>query len=132
MPSIHCPLCTCIFGQDHGAHALLAALRENDLDAALALGLLEAEPCPGCSDACTCMLVQARDARRFALAARARHRARAWRLARIQTEREAARRATPPPVVVSENSRPHTATDLPKAASDALANALARARGRHS
>ena len=86
-----CPSCGCAAA--HAAHALLAALRADDLDAALGLGLLDAQPCPTCADACAARLVAARDERRFALAARDRFLARAARLARRKAEREAGIRA---------------------------------------
>lgn len=119
-----CPSCSCT--AEHPAHALLAALGEGDLDAALALGLLDAAPCPCCAATCGAPLVEAREARRFALAARQRYRARAERLARIKTERDAARRTT----VVTTAQRATPA--LPAAAADALARALAKAKARHA
>jgi len=126
-----CPTCPCT--QEHPAHAVLAALRDGDLDAALALGLLDMTSCTDCDAACNDTLIAARDSRRFALAARDRHRARARRLARIKAERAAARRATQPTPAATGNGQPHpVAVDLPQAASDALAKALARARERHS
>ncbi|WP_297830704.1 hypothetical protein [Thermomonas sp.] len=126
-----CPACGC--AQAHPAHAVVAKLRDGDLDAALALGLLDMAPCAGCGAACNDTLAAARDNRRFSLAARDRHRARARRLARIKAERETARRAAQSPPAASGNDRSDLAvTDLPKAASDALARALARARERHS
>ncbi|GAB1408073.1 hypothetical protein MASR1M8_19920 [Thermomonas brevis] len=117
-----CPRCACT--QPHPAHALLAALRDDDLDAALDAGLLDAPPCPGCDAACNRALASARDARGFALAARERHRARDARLQRRKAEREAARRAAP------RSDASTTANDLPPAAADALARALAKARER--
>lgn len=119
-----CPTCSCAL--EHPAHALLAALREDDLDAALRLGLLDAEPCPSCAAACATRLVEARDARRFALAARERHRGRTLRLARLAAEREAARRPAAAPPTQQSSAM------LPTAAADALARALAKARARHS
>lgn len=119
--STHCASCPCM--QPDPAHALLAALVADDLDAALESGLLEAQPCPGCDTACTARLLEARDARRFALAARERHRARDARLQRRKAEREAVRR----PMAASEAAQ---APALPPAAADALARALAKARER--
>lgn len=104
----------------------MAALREDDLDAALSLGLLDAQPCRSCTPDCVMRLLQARDDRRFALAARQRHRARTARLARIKAEREAARHPVPTPA-----SAPVTPA-LPSAAADALARALAKAKARHA
>jgi hypothetical protein len=69
-----CPVCGCTHADP--AHAIAQALQADDLDAALQLGLLDAAPCAGCDAACTARLVEVRDARRFALAARERHRAR--------------------------------------------------------
>ncbi len=116
-----CPICPCT--SDHPAHGLLALLRADDLDAALEQGLLDAQPCATCSAACNARLLAARDARRFALAARARHRARDLRLARLKAERDAARR--PAPAAAAS-----PAPALPQSAADALAQALAKARGR--
>ena len=118
--SIHCPSCACT--QPNAAHALLTVLHEDDLDAALQRGLLDAHPCPGCDANCNARLIEARDGRRVALAARERHHARAARLLRRKTEREAAR--TPPATIV--NATPA----LPSGAADALARALAKARER--
>jgi hypothetical protein len=114
-----CLLCDCT--EAHPAHAILAALREDDLDAALQLGLLEALPCPRCEPACASILVAARDARLRALAARERFRAREARLARRAAEREAARATA---------ARQPAA--LPPAAAAALARAKAKATGRPS
>lgn len=116
-----CPSCGCT--APDRAHAVLAALREDDLDAALALGLLDLPHCASCREDCNAMLAAASQARQFALAARDRHRARALRLARIQSEREAARR----PAQVNRLA-PDPA--LPAAAADALARALARVKSR--
>ena len=120
--SIHCRSCVC--KQPNSAHALLVALHEDDLDAALQLGLLDAHPCPGCSAECSARLLEALDARRIALAARDRHRARAERLQRRKAEREVAR--TPLANIAN------TAPALPSGAADALARALAKARERRS
>ena len=123
-----CPTCHC--AQPHPAHVLLTALREDDLDAALALGLLDAQPCPSCASECGAQLIEARDARRFALAARERHRARALRLTRIKSDREVARR--PASAQASAPAAQQTAPALPAAAADALARALAKAKARHT
>jgi hypothetical protein len=66
----NCPLCHCDF--DAPAHAVVEALAVDDLDRALSLGLLEADACPHCSQACRGRFAQARDARLAALAARLR------------------------------------------------------------
>ena len=117
-----CPSCTCAVAEAGTTHAILRALQADDVDTALSLGLLDAAPCPGCDATCNARLIAARDARRVALEARERHRARAARLQRRKAEREAAR--TPPPTLAS------TAPALPVAAADALARALAKARER--
>jgi hypothetical protein len=116
------PLCIdCHCTKESPSHAVLAALRDDDLDAAIDLGLLDIAPCPRCSDDCNARLLDARDERRFALAARERHRARDARLQRRADERNA-RRAPP----VAATSVP----PLPPAAAAALARAKARAAAR--
>jgi hypothetical protein len=114
---IPCPLCHCT--ETHPAHAVLAALREDDLDAAIERGLLDALPCPGCNADCATTLISARDARLRALAARERFRAREQRLARRAAERDAAR-----------NIAAKQPAALPPAAAAALARAKAKAAGR--
>ena len=113
--------CACTDPAGHVAHAVAMALADGDLDRALAFGLLDVEACRGCSAACVAMGEAARDARRAALSARDRFRARNLRLERRAAER-AARRAAPVP------DPPDIATPpLPAAAADALARALAKA-----
>ncbi|HSD17918.1 MAG TPA: hypothetical protein VLC71_11755 [Thermomonas sp.] len=119
-----CPHCGCTAADDRGAHALLGMLACDDLDAAIARGLLDAQPCAGCGNDCNARLITARDGRRVALAARERHRARAARLQRRKAERETART---PPATAS-----NAAAALPVAAADALARALAKARARQA
>lgn len=119
-----CPRCGCRAAADNGAHALQRALLADDLDAAMRSGLLDARPCPGCSEPCNIALAKARDARLFALAARDRHRAREARLQRRKAQRDTSRRA---PVCTGATPIPG---GLPPAAADALARALARARER--
>ena len=114
-----CPLCRCT--EAHPAHAILAALCEDDLDAAIERGLLDAQPCPGCSERCSTSLIEARDQRRRALAARERFRAREARLARRAAERDAAR-----------NVAAKQPAALPPAAAAALARAKAKAAGHSS
>lgn len=119
-----CLHCGCTAEAGIRAHAVLALLATDDLDAAIDAGLLDAAPCDACASACNVRLLAAADARRSALAARERHRARALRLARRRDEREAARalrHAAP-----DTNGTPATPA-LPAAAADALARALARA-----
>ena len=118
-----CPQCGCTAPQGGTAHALLAMLANDDVDAALAHGLLDAAACPLCADACNRALLEVRDARRFALAARDRFDARNARLQRRKAERDAARRPAP---AAASNSAPA----LPTAAADALARALAKAKER--
>ena len=112
-----CPFCACT--EAHPAHAILAAMREDDTDAAIERGLLDAVPCPDCNADCASQLIAARDARLRALAARERFRAREARLARRAAERDAARATA---------ARQPAA--LPPAAAAALARAKAKAAGR--
>ncbi|HET7127028.1 MAG TPA: hypothetical protein VFI26_08060 [Lysobacter sp.] len=116
---VQCPICDCT--ETHPAHAILAALREGDLDAAIERGLLDAQPCPRCNADCASRLIAARDARLRALAARERFRAREKRLARRAAERDAAR----------TNAARQPAA-LPPAAAAALARAKAKAAGREN
>lgn len=115
-----CPHCACIAAEGSDAHALLSMLAMDDLDAALDRGLLDACPCPACETACNARLLEMRDARRSALAARLRFRARGERLARRKAERDAARMTAP-------TSAATTAPALPPSAADVLARALAKA-----
>lgn len=109
--------------------ALLAFVLADDLDQALALGLMEYQPQPG--DAALDpahadlpqRLLTAQARLRTAWEARERYRQRAARLARRAAERDA--RRAPPPVV----DRPATPA-LPAAAAAILARAKARAAGR--
>lgn len=110
-----CPRCGCTTPSQ--AHVLQAALQQDDLDRAMDAGLVDAIPCPGCTAGCTGQLIAARDARRAALAARERHRARDARLARLKAARDAKRAA---------------ASALPSALPPAAAAALARARAKAS
>ena len=119
-----CPLCACATADDAGAHALQGMLSAGDLDAALAHGLLDAQPCRGCETACNARLLAAREQRRFALAARERHVARAARLQRRKARREAAR----VPALSAPSGRPPA---LPVGAADVLARALAKAAQRN-
>lgn len=111
------------------ACALLACVLADDLDRALAQGLMDYRPHPGDDvlDATHPDLPQrllAAQARlRTAWEARARYRQRQARLARRAAEREA-RRAPPPPP-----DRPAVPA-LPAAAAAILARAKARAAGR--
>lgn len=105
---------------------IATALAADDLDAALDAGLLASEGCPRCTEACTRSLLEARDARRFALASRERFRARQARLAQRQQQRLQKRmqaRGVPAGGAVASFS-------LPAAAAAALARAKERAGGR--
>lgn len=115
-PSISsCEVCCCSDADQATLHAIAAALAEDDLDHAIDLGLLAAEPCAGCDAHCRARVAAARDARHAALAARERYRARAHRLG----QRERARA-----------ERRDTAARQPAALPPAAAAALARARAR--
>ena len=116
-----CPHCACPSAENGGAHALLAMLAADDLDAALEHGLLDVRPCPFCDAGCKARLIEARDARQAALGARHRYRARIHRLAC----RKAARDAGRAPPATTASTRPA----LPAGAADALARALAKAGG---
>ena len=115
-----CPACACSAPAGEPAHRIVAALREDDLDRAIDLGLLEDMACSACTPECRAMLANARDTRVRALAARERHRDRALRLERLQRERD--RQRAP----VQQQGSPA----LPPAAAAALARAKARAAHR--
>lgn len=108
--------------------ALARAVADDDVDAALSLGLLDwdgdaASPRhAGVGESDIVRLIETRYARLNALAARERHRARDARLARLQAERRQ-RQAPPSP---TEAASPTPA--LPNAAAAALARALAKAK----
>ncbi|HXH01190.1 MAG TPA: hypothetical protein VNI56_03240 [Xanthomonadaceae bacterium] len=108
--------------------ALIRALRADDLDAAIELGLLHCDGSGACHDRDQAAVVfAARDERLRALSARERYRARTARLTR-RAEAAAARRS---PVAVADITGPGDAPPdpgLPPAAAAALARALARAR----
>ena len=114
-----CPNCACTSPNGAKAHAVLTALASDDLDAALAQGLLEGLRCPFCDSRCNALIADACDARLVALAARERHRARELRLRQRKAERDAARVA---------KTSPAQAPALPAAAAAVLARALAKAR----
>src|SRR3546814_12148047 len=86
-PPATCPACGCTDAAGAHAHAIAAALIEDDLDRAMTLGLLEPVACSACTDACSERLRQAREARTRALAARERHRTRQARPERRAPER---------------------------------------------
>ena len=114
-----CPACGCTHPSGATAHAIVAALADDDLDQAITLGLLEQDACAACTPACAARLRQACDARLNSLAARERYRARNARLARRAAERDARRQETA-----------RTASSLPPAAAAVLARAKARAAGK--
>lgn len=130
--SASCALCA---SADAGAAASIAALdgalAADDLDRAIALGLLDFAPvdapCPECA-ARVGTILAARDERRRALAARERHRARARRLAE-RAEVRARRRAAAAPAEAQPGS---VAAALPPAAAAALARAKAKAAAKRS
>ena len=112
--------CGCDAPEGARAHAIAAALREDDLDGAMTLGLSDGTAvCAACAPACRALVDAARTARRQALAARERHRARALRLERRERERAERRK----PATVATTASPA----LPPAAAAALARARARA-----
>ena len=121
-----CPVCGCNEQRSVVAHAIAAAVAEDDLDRAIELGLLEIAPCEYCDAACSARVIVARDDRLAALGARERYRARQARLQRRAQERAAAR-ATPAPAATNTAE---AASSLPSAAAAALARARARAAER--
>lgn len=126
-PSAPCPDC----GSDtpNRLRRQHEALRQGDLDAALAHGLMDAAPCPRCTEAsglatdALAMLEAARRERMQAWAARERHRARQLRLERIAEEESRRRRGS----ITARTGSGSGA--LPPAAAAALARALAKAAG---
>ena len=129
MAQAACPHCDCNAGAGASAHALLALLAMDAVDAALDAGLLAAAGCDACPPACNARLHAAAQARRSALAARERHRARTLRLARRKAEHDAARSE---PLPRQAGATAHAAPALPSAAADALARALAKVRDRRA
>src|SRR5690606_30988662 len=83
--------CGCVAPGHSTTHIVAAALAVDDLDRAIEAGLLDCPSCLDCTPACSASLEAARTARRNALAARERFRARQARLQR-RTEAKAARR----------------------------------------
>lgn len=119
MSAAPCPACA-----DGALCGLADALAADNLDRAMALGLLDARPednairCDACS-ARADILIAARNERLCALAARERYRARQARLAERAATRACKREATAPQRTVA-------APSLPPAAAAALARAKAR------
>jgi hypothetical protein len=121
----------CAACDDAGIAALAAAVAVDDLDAAIEQGLLAFEAPAACCAACApriAILLAACDARRHALAARERFRARQTRLAE-RAEAKARRRAAAVPVLDAPTMAPPA---LPSAAQAALARAKARAAAKRS
>ena len=114
--------CGCIDASGLGVHRIIAALADDDVDAAIAEGLLDAVACDACAAACRGQLLIARNERRAALAARDRFRAREARRARRHEDRMQRRQAVMP---VAATAGPV----LPPAAAAALARARAKAAG---
>lgn len=120
------------------ARRILALLREDDVDAAIAAGLAAFVPLGELDDPSNDALVAARDRLLAAWAARERHRARARRLERIADERRQSR-SSPRTDAVDDGAVTDVAAStgpprpsLPPAAAAALARARARATGRES
>src|SRR5690606_10097982 len=117
------------------ARRILALLRDDDADAAIAAGPPAFAPLPSLADAENAALAGARDRLLAAWAARDRYRARAARLERLAEERRRAReaRAAAAPAGASGGAAteaPARRPALPAAAAEALARARARATGR--
>ncbi len=129
IPLLPCPACGCRDPHGRTVHTLVAALRVDDVDRAIEVGLLDCDGCPGCSATCTEALLAARAARVAALAARERHRARNARLQRRAVELATRRNA---PVLSAHTPTALTTQPaLPTAAAAALARAKAKAAERH-
>jgi len=124
--SVAC-VCGCVDPRGATAHAINAALRVDDVDAAIEAGLLDRGiECSACDDECCARLHHARNERITALAARERYRARNERLERRARER-AEKRAPAPAVDIAAP----TPSALPSAAAAALARAREKAAQRH-
>ena len=109
---------------------LVALLRDDDVDAAIEAGLIDAWPdtCADVLDSQARALLLATRARlRTAWDARARFEARNARLARRAEERDAARRVPAPPSAAADAAPARPA--LPSNAAAILARAKARAAG---
>jgi hypothetical protein len=104
-------------------HVVITALRGDDFDRAIELGLLTPIRCDHCTPDCQAMLLTARMQRAKALAARERYRARTARM-QLRAHERATRRGTTPA------TQPETKQTLPAAAAAALARAKAKAAER--
>ncbi|KAB8193348.1 hypothetical protein FKV24_006705, partial [Lysobacter maris] len=102
-----CRLCGCKDASGAKQHAMLDALAADDVDRAIDLGLMAAEPCPCCKPTCHLPLVQARAALKHAHDARDRYRERMARLQRLADEREAARATTQEATAVNPDGGDH-------------------------
>lgn len=100
---------------------LLRQLRDDDVDAAIAAGLMQYVPCPACNPVLAAQLIEAQQRLSNAWAARDRYRARNARLARRMAERDAKRALAVPAEKKSA---------LPPAAAAVLARAQAKAAER--
>lgn len=117
-----CVACGCTAAAGERAHRIVDALRVDDVERAMDVGLLDNVACLACAPDCRALLLEARAARIAALDARDRYRARMARLERRRLERDE-RRA---PVSTPQVEKP----TLPPAAAAALARAKARAAQR--
>ncbi len=121
-----CPICGCDADTGAAAHAIQAALRVDDLDAAIERGLLDiGSDCAGCAASCRGSLQAARGARQRALEARERFRMRDARLTRRRHERDARRLASG-----TAGPARDVSPGLPPAAAAALERAKAKAASR--
>ncbi|MCD7098933.1 hypothetical protein [Stenotrophomonas sp. MMGLT7] len=107
---------------------LFEQVRADDLDAAIAAGLMDYTPAPADEPGQAAVLLAAQRRLRDAWAARERYRARAARLQRRAAEREARRRAVAAAAAPAADSKPA----LPPAVAAVLARAKAKAEGRSS
>jgi len=120
-------VCGCVDPAGAAAHAINAALRVDDVDAAIEAGLLDRGlECGSCNEECRARLHHVRDERITALAARERYRARNGRLERRARER--AEKRAPAPIADIAAPMPSA---LPSAAAAALARAREKAAQRH-
>lgn len=105
---------------------LFEQVQADDLDAAIAAGLMDYVPSPADEPREAAVLLAAQRHLREAWAARERHRARAVRLQRRAAEREARRRAVTTAAAPATGGKPA----LPPAVAAVLARAKAKAGGR--
>jgi hypothetical protein len=122
MQTVTCRVCGCTANDP--AHTIVAVLVDDDLDAAIELGLADVAPCNACAPDCRAALIDTRDNRLRALSARERFRARNARLQRRAEARAAGR--VPAPTLLPDAVK----STLPPAAAAALARAKAKATAR--